>query len=488
VYTSGAKWDGIAAYLTERSVIHGSNFVTNFNTGHGLKYYEGGTVSNATEWSNINIQDIPVTWQWWMESQGDKLSVDFDYGPTYEKGARYTYDSVGAFTGGSSLVVNGSLNADNFLRLYKTDLSINAQSKLELTYNKPSVNDASSMYFGLIFEDEPTKVIKVKVPNSGQHTAGWKTTSLDLSAYQGKTVAAFGLSFDPNGTTIEKYQMNIGEIRISDGSAAKPNAPTGFHIAKALTNTDELVVEWDIEEYSKVKQYNLYENGAYVGGVYDSTFYIKTLKHPAGELSIRAVGADGTESEATVLSYDLNAAVQDIDVKFKNNGDAIVSWKNPKKNPGKEPIQLTLQTEYTKEPFTKTLQVKKGKQSAILTGLPTNGEHYVLNIAIGKQNPVTTTGQLADTQITPYAKEKVTVKDGKYTLALPDLEDWYKIYVYENEVAREFGVTYVSQKFPYIIRGRTKLSELTFTPASSTSSLKLVIEDYAGNKATTILR
>ena len=70
VYASGANWDGIAAYLTERSVVHGSNFATNFNTGHGLQYYENGKVSNDTEWSNINIQDIPVTWQWWMDSEG----------------------------------------------------------------------------------------------------------------------------------------------------------------------------------------------------------------------------------------------------------------------------------------------------------------------------------------------------------------------------------------------------------------------------------
>lgn len=510
VYASGANWDGIAAYLTERSVINGSNFATNFNTGHGLKYYEDGAVSNDKEWSNINIQDIPVTWQWWMDSEGDKLSVDFDYGPSYEKGARYNYDSIGAFNGGSSLVVNGTLNAENFLRLYKTDLSVSGQSKLELTYNKPSTSDASSLHVGLIFEDDPSNVVNVNVPNAGQHTEGWKTTSLDLSAYQGKTIAAIGLSFDPNGKTIENYQMNIGEIRMFDGSAAVPDAPTGFHIAKALTNTDELVVAWDMKDYSEVKQYNLYENGAYVGGVYDSTFYIKSLKQPSGELSIRAVGADGTESEATVLPYDLNTAVQNIDVKFKKNGDAIVSWKNPKKakesgkdkdkntdkdkdknkdkEKGNESIQLTLETEYTKEPFTKSLQVKKGKQSAVLSGLPTNGEHYVLNIAIGGQNPVTHTGQLADLQITPYAKEKVTVKDGKYTLALPDLEDWYKIYVYENGVPREFGVTYVSQKFPYIIRGRTKLSELTFTPSSNNSSLKLVIEDYAGNQASTILR
>ncbi|WKL03665.1 hypothetical protein Q0F98_09585 [Paenibacillus amylolyticus] len=68
--------------------------------------------------------------------------------------------------------------------------------------------------------------------------------------------------------------------------------------------------------------------------------------------------------------------------------------KNKDKGKGNESIQLTLETEYTKEPFTKSLQVKKGKQSAVLTGLPINGEHYVLNIAIGGQNPVTHTGQL----------------------------------------------------------------------------------------------
>ncbi|MEY8740054.1 endo-beta-N-acetylglucosaminidase [Bacillales bacterium AN1005] len=488
VYASGANWDGIAAYLTERSVIDGSNFATNFNTGHGLQYYLNGAVSNDKEWSNINIQDIPVTWQWWMESQGSKLSVDFDYGPTYEKGARYHYDAIGAFKGGSSLVVNGTLSADNFLRLYKTDLSVNAQSKLDLTYNKPSTDDASSLRVGLIFQDAPENVVYVNVPNSGRRTAGWETVSLDLNAYQGKTIAAFGLSFDPNHTTIENYQMNIGQIRITDGSAIVPDAPTGFHITKALTNTDELVVAWDMKDYSEVKQYNIYENGAFVGGVYDSTFYIKSLKQRSGELSIRAVGADGTESEAAVLPYNLNTAVQDIDVKFQSNGDAIVSWKKPKKSKGNDSIQLTLETEYTNEPFTKTLQIKNSKPSAKLTELPTNGEHYVLNIAVGDYAPVTYTGKLADLQVTPYPKDKVTVKEGKYTLALPDLEDWYKIYVYDNGVAREFGVTYVTQKFPYIIRGRTKLSELTFTPSSSSSSLKLVIEDYAGNQATTILR
>jgi len=488
VKASGANWDGIAAYLTERSVIQGSNFSTSFNTGHGLQYYKNGAVSDDREWSNINIQDIPVTWQWWMESTGSKLSVDFDYGPTYEKGARYNYTSVGAYDGGSSLVVNGKLDTANTLRLYKTDLTVNGESQMELTYNKPSASDASIMKASLIFKDDPDHVVNVDVPNSGQHTDGWVTASLDLSAYQGRTIAAFGLSFDPNGATIGNYQMNIGQIRIVDGSVPKPDAPEGFHIVKALTDTDEMVVAWEMEDYSKVKQYNVYENGAYVGGIYDSTFYIKKLKQRSGSLSIKAVGPDGTESDAAVLPYDLDTAVRDIQVGFTNNGDAHVTWTNPADLSDGDEIQVTLRTEYTDVPFIRTVQVASGTHSITLTDLPKNGEHYVLELRIANGTPVSYAGQLADLEITPYPMEKVTFQNGKVTLDLPDLKDWYKIHVYENDVPRQFGVTYVTQKFPYIIRGRTKLTELTFTPVSGSSSLKLVIEDYAGNQATTILR
>ncbi|MFB5673828.1 endo-beta-N-acetylglucosaminidase [Paenibacillus terreus] len=486
VYASGANWDGIAAYIAERSVIRGGSFFTSFNTGHGLDYVKNGVVSSDQEWSNINIQDIPVTWQWWIDTAGERLDVDFDYGPKYEKGPRYDYKSIGAYNGGSSLVVNGKLDAENFLRLFKTDLTVNEHSKATLTYNKPTVGDSSSLSLGLIFADAADEVVKVEVPDSGQRTDGWKTVSLDLSPYAGKNIAALGLSFDNHNSTINKYQMNIGELRITDGSAAKPEAPSGFRIDKALTNTGEMVVAWDIEDYDKVKQYNLYENGSYVGGIYDSTFYIKSLKHKRGELSITAVGADGSESEPATLPYDLTTGVRDVKVTFDDHGDASITWKNP--DGAAEPVDLTLETEYTNEPFSTSVQADAGEKQAVITGLPKNGEHYVLNISIDGQAPVTVTGQLADLEITPYAKELVTVTGGTYTLALPTLADWHRLYVYENDVPLEFEVTYTSKKFPYIVRGRTKLSELTFKPASATSSLKLVIEDYAGNRATTILR
>lgn len=57
---------GIADYIAERSVVNGDTFYTNFNTGHGLEYVVNGEVSSNSEWSNINIQDILPTWQWWV--------------------------------------------------------------------------------------------------------------------------------------------------------------------------------------------------------------------------------------------------------------------------------------------------------------------------------------------------------------------------------------------------------------------------------------
>lgn len=492
VSASGANWDGMAAYITERSVIQGKQFATNFNTGHGVEYFANGTVSNAKEWSNINIQDIPVTWQWWMDTKGSRLTADFDYGSKYTKGTRYTYQPVGGYNGGSSLVVNGKLDADNFLHLYKTDLSVTKDSTLSITYNKPSASDKSSMSVGLIFKDHPDKVVTVKIPHSGNQTAGWTTQQLDLKSYKNRTIAAIGLSFDKGPKTINNYQMNIGQIKITDNSAVRPQTPTGFKITQALTDTGEMRVAWDIQDYSKVKQYNLYENGAYLGGIYDSVFYIKSLNKTAGELTLTAVGADGTESKPARLAYDLNTGVSHIAAEPQDNGDLLVNWRNPaslsSEAAASEPVTLTLTTEYTDKPFTKTFTAASGDTSALLTGLPVTGDRYSLNIAVGKSNPVTYRGRLADTTIEPYSKDQVTVKGNTYTLALPTLKDWHYLYVYEDDVPLEFGVTYVSKKFPYILRGRTKLAGLTFTPASATSSLKLVIEDYAGNQATTYLR
>lgn len=185
VYADNRYWPGIASVIAERSVVKDSNFYTSFNTGHGLSYYKAGTVSSAAEWSNMSLQDVPVTWQWWQDTTGNRLNVDFDYGPGYDQTAnsRMNYQQLGGYNGGSSLAVSGNLNSENFLRLYKSNLAVKAGSKLSIVYNKPSANDTSVLSAGLIFRDNPNQVVKVPVANSGKHTTGWTTAELNLGAY-----------------------------------------------------------------------------------------------------------------------------------------------------------------------------------------------------------------------------------------------------------------------------------------------------------------
>src|SRR5699024_4970266 len=120
---NASGWVGVADFAPERSVIGGTTFYTNFNTGHGMEYYKDGQVLNENEWANMNIQDILPTWQWWIDTEGTKLNVDYDYGEKYQRldksGADIgtEYQKVGAYKGGSSLVVSGDLDEENFLHL-----------------------------------------------------------------------------------------------------------------------------------------------------------------------------------------------------------------------------------------------------------------------------------------------------------------------------------------------------------------------------------
>ena len=391
VYADNRYWPGIASVITERSVLKDDNFYTNFNTGHGLSYYVNGAESSGYEWSNMSLQDIPVTWQWWQDTQGNRLTVDFDYGPEYDISAnkRVKYKQIGGYNGGSSLVVNGALNQENFLRLYKSDLPVNAGSRLSIVYNKPSADDASIISAGLIFQDKPAEVVKVPVADSGKQSAGWISAEVNLGAYAGREIAAFGLVFTPGQRTVADYQVNVGQLRIHDGSAVKPSAPTGLAITQALTDTDEMIIKWDMDsDYSAVKQYNVYVNDVYMGGKYDEMFYIKKLPSKSGVLKVVPVGADGLEGEAATLSYDLNKAVSNIVTESGSNGDFLVKWSNPAATQGS--IKVTVKSTNwitTPEPVSRELTLPQGTNSALFPDMPVNGDEYTVRFRRVIQTP-----------------------------------------------------------------------------------------------------
>lgn len=492
VFADNRYWPGVASFIAERSVIGDSNFYTNFNTGHGLGYYKHGELSNPAEWSNMSLQDVPVTWQWWQDTTGNRLTVDFDYGPEYNIADtnRYNYELIGGYEGGSSLVVNGALNADNFLRLYKTELSVNEHSKLSLAYNKPSESDASLMSIGLVFADNTNEVVRIPVNGSGMKTNGWTEEVLDLSAYAGKQVAVLGLVFTTNGGVINDYQINIGQIRVYDGSAAVPAAPTGVAITEAFTDEKEMYVAWDMEpDYTKVKQYNVYVNDIYVGGKYDELFYIKNLPAESGTIKVAAVGADGREGAAAEVPFDLTKAASNISVDSAADGSFTVAWDNSPSATGDITVSVRSHNWITTPaPVDREMVVPMGSTSVVFSDMPINGDDYIVTIQSGAATAVSKSGNFIDKVVEPYA-EAWSWSGNTLSLPMPNTRDWRYMYVYEGgsyETAalRSFPVTYLSgtaAQRDRIIRGRSTKASLRFS--STASTVYVVMEDYAGNKS-----
>ena len=161
--------------------------------------------------------------------------------------------------------------------------------------------------------------------------------------------------------------------------------------------------------------------------------------------------------------------------------DGSVSVKWPQAAPAGTRVRLTSQ--YRDQKIVKETTVAAGATSAVLSGLPTTGGHYLVTVCANAYR-----GEFADKQVEPYPAGLVKITGNTFRFATPATADWYKLYVKEDGVAKTFATTYSSGAKPYIIRGRTTLAALTVAMARSTSAVTVTIEDYAGNTATTVVR
>ena len=465
------SFDGIAAYITERSVINGDTFVTNFNTGHGMEYRMKGSVSNSHEWSNINVQDILPTWQWWIDSKKETLKADFDYGtklgknydngkedPLGKKGS-FDYKQIGAFNGGSSLVIYGDAGKDDFIHLYKTSLDVKDNTHVNVTFQKVS-DDKAKLQLGLIFEDEPDKIVKLDIKNTDK-TGGWTKSNVDLSQYSGRKVAAIGLGVSDNA---KDFQINVGKLAyLSSDKLASPAAPTGLTIDKAY-DTGEMVVSWDLDSYDDVKQYNVYtvKDGKeiFLGGTYDDIFYIKDVYTTDGKAAIRvkAVSEEGKQSKAAKTVYDYDSAVKDVAVKAED-GKLNVTWTGGK-------ATVTVKKSYSTDTTTWTA---KGENSAVVevpTGKDADGARYTMFITTEDGAVTAFDGRLDDSYCQPYSG---SVVNSSLTAPLP--KDWYKmIYTKTTPDGTSEPKTLIrySGNMPYV---------------ADADDITIVLEDYAGNRS-----
>ncbi|MCI6728895.1 MAG: discoidin domain-containing protein, partial [Clostridiales bacterium] len=502
--SNAGGWVGVADFIAERSVINGTTFYTNFNTGHGMQYFVNGEVSKDEEWTNINIQEMMPTWQWWFESTDEtKLTADFDYGTALvnlnvdgsEKEMEYT--QTGAYNGGSSLVVYGNLSGTDTMHLYKTDLEVQANTTASVTFKKISSDDAV-MKLALTFKDDPENTVILALDNTAA-SGDWTTSIVDLSDYAGRQIAAISLVFD--GTS-EKYQINIGNLTVTDGGH-KPAAPTGFTLDNAYID-GQLIVRWDMADYSEVVQYNLYGkmtdgSRVYLGGIYGNILYVKNSFATGSvvELQLCAVGVDGTESDPATITYNYKNEVSGVSVEeaatstglltqAANAGQLDVTFAAPAAGkPDSYEFEVTLQNISSENPDNKVYTgTAEGDATSAVIDLPVEeGYEYDLKIfAVNdgvRSEGICYRGASHDSYSEPLDPENIELNNGNVRLVDPDSVDWYKMTAYVD------GTQVASFK-----RGASARSTKTmnFGLSASTCSLSVTVTDFSGNvsEATTV--
>lgn len=455
VEVTGTAFKGFSRYIAERSVINGTVFNTDFNNGHGMQYFENGQVSRDMEWTNVNLQDILPTWQWWVETTDDNLlNMDWDYGPKQQKMmsdgsmSSFDYQQIGAYNGGSSLAVYGAVQGSQFVNLYKTDLDVTADSSISFTYNKPSADDSSAMQLGLIFKDQPEEKVLLPIEESGKQTDGWKTAEFSLADYASREIAAIGLEISAS-EKVDAYQVNLGGLKVSDGKDYTPDAPTGLVLDRQFDSTNEIQLSWDINEnYDEVQLYRIYaayEDGSerFVGGAYTNNYYIETLENPeqVTALKLYAVGPDGSVSDAASVSMNTGKQVSNIKAASSDN-QLTVTWTDSADE--YQSVKAELSYWYSEKENPEAITVDKGAGEAVFDIPLEDGSKYVLTLttinADGSENaPVNYFGELSDHYCGPFVGEfRHEGTSSTYILTTPTYDDWAVMDVEINGSTTEY--------------------------------------------------
>ena len=504
-----SSWVGAADFIPARSVIGGRQFHTDFNTGHGMKWYSAGDVSAAASWTDMDAQSILPSWQWWIDTEGTRPSVDFDYGPSDRRkdvhGAPVSllYHQVGAWCGGSSLVVHGMMSKTTTLRLFKTRLAMTADTSMPITFRKSS-KDHGTMKAALVFADDPGRVVTVDVPGSGVK-GGWHTSTLRLGRFAGRTLTTLGLQFEP----APDYQMNVGAISVRDGSGV-PAAPSEVQL-DTVYDDGQAILSWHAAPFDDVAGYVVESMGpdgkiVHLASGYTDLAYLKAVPKKTGKVTfrVRAVGHDGQMSAPSTVSYDYSAQPRHIKVAeaataSKLLTDAVrpgvldVTWdaKGVRVSTCRVDVHLVdiAKDDIDNQPY--GLDVPCAAGGARVPVPIREGHPYDLTVTAGHGLGLSYRGHTHDSWAAPVTLDDIVVERKRSGFHMRNLTspDWYGLQIMWK------GTDGTSRKLTTIrrggsVRGGWGTAPTTDDPTafhsfpSSQGTLIMKVTDYAGNTTT----
>jgi endo-beta-N-acetylglucosaminidase D len=293
------SWKGMAHYFTETTVINQLPFVTHFNTGSGKFFSVDGEVKSEKSWNNRSLQDVLPTWRWIRESNGEALSVDFDW--------------ESAYYGGSSLKVYGDLSPENatHVKLYKTNLTVDKDTEIFVTYKSSSKKPNMKVGVSFAGEEDDFEFFDLKKQSHNQ----WVTERIKLKKFEGKSVATLSLFFE-SSELISDYQMNIGELKVTSKNKDKvvPSTPTNLKVSNISFDKElyaDISLAWESsKDNSHFEIYRYLENGEkeFIGATPNNVFFIPDLRRNGVEnitsLEVVSISGDFIVSEGAEVTLE----------------------------------------------------------------------------------------------------------------------------------------------------------------------------------------
>jgi endo-beta-N-acetylglucosaminidase D len=284
-------WRAPAVSVADRSTVSSVPFASSFNTGHGLRWYEEGTVTSDTPWNHLGLQDRLPSRRWVVRTEGQRPAVSFDF--------------ADAWRGGSSVLVAGDLDEPVTVDLYASQLPITVDTVVELTHR----TDAGTVNVELAVATAEPSAAGATPPYTYlpvNSVNGWQTVTVPLTGLTG-TVHAIGVRLT---ATEGPVNWRLGGLAVRDANQTQlPAAPAGLRITAA--SGGDLRFAWDAAP-GAVRHYTLHRllpdgTRRFLGGTCQRAFFVGGLQaeqgEPAARFEVRAVGELYTASAPVTVSY-----------------------------------------------------------------------------------------------------------------------------------------------------------------------------------------
>jgi len=250
----------------------------------------------SDDWNNRGLQDVLPTWRWINRTNGTPLEVSM------------TWDD--AYYGGTSLRIQGDLDAPNVIGLFKTQVDLVDEASLEVAF-KTGQAGPSHLEIGLRFSGGAPRL--ESIPVGPANDAGWNTARISLAPYAGRRLLMIALRVDSD-TLIPNYDLLVGRVGLLEGARDIPGAPSDLRIEDSVEvdpMTAALRLGWTGSP-DATYSYNTYRRNTdgsrtHLGSSPSTAYFVAALRREGSEtettIEVEAVSPEFGHSATAETTY-----------------------------------------------------------------------------------------------------------------------------------------------------------------------------------------